>query len=80
MPWLLTVSSDGTWMTKTAPAYKAQVKLTIPIADGIDLPISFTAANRTEFIKEADVRGKIGFTFDVARIAERFKAGLFGKK
>ena len=80
MPWMLTISSEGKWMTKTTPAYKAQAKLTIPILDGIDLPISFTVANRTELIKETDVRGKIGFTFDVARIADRFKASLFGRK
>jgi hypothetical protein len=42
-----------------------QAKLTIPAkGSGVKIPISFTAANRTELIKERDVRGAIGVTFD----------------
>jgi hypothetical protein len=80
MPLLLTFSADGKWMTKMTPTYKAQAKLSIPLAEGIEIPLSVTVASRTDLIKEADVKGKIGFTIDVSRLADRFKAGLFGKK
>jgi len=43
-----------------------QAKLTIPVKDsGMKVPISITASNRTELIKEKDVRGSIGVTFDL---------------
>ncbi len=51
-----------------------QVKLTIPIkGTGFSLPISMTFANRTELIKEKDVRGNFGFTFDLDKILAKFK-------
>ncbi len=31
---------------------------------GVKVPVSFTLANRTELIKEKEVRGTIGVTFD----------------
>jgi predicted thioesterase len=43
-----------------------QVKLTIPVKDsGMKVPISITTSNRTELIKEKDVRGSIGLTLDL---------------
>lgn len=42
-----------------------QAKLTIPLASGVKVPISVTASNRTELIKEKDVRGSIGLTLDL---------------
>lgn len=51
-----------------------QLKLTVPIKGlGIKFPISFTFANRTELIKEKDVRGNFGFTFDLDTIFAKFK-------
>jgi hypothetical protein len=42
-----------------------QVGLSIPIKSlGIRFPVSITFANRTELIKEREVRGNIGFTFN----------------
>ena len=49
---------------------KGQAKIKIPIADGIDLPISLTFANRTELIDEKEVRGQFGFTFDLSRLVK----------
>ena len=41
-------------------------KLTIPVKDsGMKVPVSVTASNRTELIKEKDVRGSIGLTVDL---------------
>jgi hypothetical protein len=67
-PFYLDVSTQGNWMTGTKATYKAQGKITIPIADGIDFPISVTYANRTELIKENTVKGQFGFTVDTARL------------
>lgn len=67
-PWIMSLSSQGSWMTKTSPTYEAQAKLTIPIAHGLDLPISVSYASRTAFIKESNVQGKFGFTFDLSKL------------
>jgi len=51
-----------------------QLKLTIPLrGTGMRLPISVTFANRTEFIKEKEVRANFGFTFDLDTILAKFK-------
>ncbi len=42
-----------------------QATLSVPIKGaGVKIPISITASNRTELIKESDVRGTIGITLD----------------
>ena len=47
-----------------------QAKLTIPVkGTGTKVPISFTAANRTELIKEKrEIRANFGVTFDLDSI------------
>lgn len=51
-----------------------QLKLTVPIkGTGFKIPISVTFANRTELIKEKEVRGNIGITFDLDALFARFK-------
>lgn len=46
-----------------------QSKFTVPVkGSGIKIPISLTIANRSELIKEHDVRGAIGVTFDLDSI------------
>jgi hypothetical protein len=43
-----------------------QMKLTVPVKDsGVKVPLSITASNRTELIKEKDVRASFGITFDL---------------
>jgi hypothetical protein len=52
-----------------------QVKWTIPIGDtGLRLPLSFTFANRTELVKEREVRGNFGLTIDFDSILARFRS------
>jgi hypothetical protein len=49
--------------------FAGQGKLTIPVkGSGVKIPISFTVSNRTELIKETDIRGNIGVTFDLDTI------------
>ena len=51
-----------------------QLKLTIPVKPlGLRIPISVTFANRTELIKEKEVRGNFGFTFDLDQILGKLK-------
>ena len=43
-----------------------QAKVSLPVkGSGVKIPISFTCATRTELVKEKDVRGNIGITFDL---------------
>jgi hypothetical protein len=47
--------------------FVAQAKVTIPMGKGgsIKVPLAVTFSNRTELIKEKDVRANFGFTFDL---------------
>ena len=74
-PLLLSVEANGTGMTGATPMFKAQAKLTIPLLPGMDLPISISVANRSEFIKEKEVKGKFGFTFDLGKVLTAFRDG-----
>jgi hypothetical protein len=54
-----------------------QAKITIPVkGSGVKIPLSITASNRTELIKEKDVRASFGFSFDLDPLI----GGLFEKK
>jgi hypothetical protein len=66
-PLLFSLEADATGMTGESPMYRAQAKLTIPLLPGVEIPISVSVANRTELIKEQEVKGKFGFTFDVSK-------------
>jgi hypothetical protein len=75
-PLLLSIEADATGMTNTAPIYKAQAKLTIPLLAGMEIPLSVSVANRTEFVNEKEVKGKFGFTFDVSKVMKAFRDGF----
>jgi hypothetical protein len=72
-PWILSLGAEGEWMSQMTPTYQAQAKLTIPLIFGLNLPFSVSWANRTELIKESEVRGRFGFTFDIAKLANAFR-------
>ena len=72
-PWMFSIGAEGEWMTQMTPTYQAQAKVTIPIIFGLNLPVSVSWANRTELIKETEVRGRFGFTFDIAKLANAFR-------
>ena len=53
-----------------------QLKLTVPVKNsGVKIPLSITASNRTELIKEKDVRASFGITYDLDALI----GGLFRK-
>ncbi|MDT5159049.1 MAG: hypothetical protein QOH51_3406 [Acidobacteriota bacterium] len=65
---------DGTVLPNTkGDIAVGQIKLTIPFLDGMKLPISLSFANRTELVREKEVRGNFGFTFDIDKILAKFK-------
>lgn len=72
-PLKLAVSVEGKWQTKTSSTYVVQGKLTIPVMDGIALPLSASWANRSDLIKESYVKGNFGLTFDVAKLLSVFQ-------
>ncbi len=51
------------------PSYVGQLKLTIPLVSGVDLPLSFSYASSANLLHEAHTVGKFGLTFDLSRIA-----------
>jgi hypothetical protein len=54
-----------------------QAKLMVPIrGSGIKIPISFSVSNRTELIREKEIRGNIGLTFDLDVIAASIQGKL----
>jgi hypothetical protein len=67
-PITLSFQGEGKWLTSAKPTYTGQVKLTLPLFDGVALPLSFSVANRTDLINESEVRGRFGFTFDFAKL------------
>jgi hypothetical protein len=77
-----TVLPDGTVKTGTRGDLAfGQAKLTIPInfsGLSFNLPFSVTFANRTDLIKEKEVRGNFGFTFDLDPFFSRLKSSIFG--
>lgn len=51
-----------------------QFGLNIPIPGlGIKFPVSFTFANRTELVKEKEIRGNFGFTFNWDTLFSKIK-------
>ena len=50
-----------------------QLKLTIPIrGTALKIPLSVSFANRTELVKEKEVRGNFGITFDIDSLLAKF--------
>jgi len=61
---------------KKADLAVAQFKLELPIKLGVSLPFSVTYANATELIKEKEVRGNFGITFDVDKLFALTRSAL----
>jgi hypothetical protein len=67
--WLATpsVAGEADYGSNGTPIYKAQAKAVIPLRSGISAPLTFQFANRTAAGPHADVKGQIGFTFDLEK-------------
>jgi hypothetical protein len=63
---------NGVEQSRKGPINFGQVKLEFPTgSSGVRIPLSMTFSNRTELIKENQVRGQIGITFDFDKIFSR---------
>jgi len=67
-PVLLSTALEAKWLTKALPTYTGQFKLTIPLFNGVSLPLSVSVANRTSLINEKNVYGNFGISIDLARL------------
>ncbi|MFP5262560.1 MAG: hypothetical protein ACLGJB_11700 [Blastocatellia bacterium] len=70
-PLAVAVSGDGSWGSNGTPLYKAQLKVTIPIIAGLNIPLSFTYANRTS-APLADIKGQMAITADIGKMSKAF--------
>jgi hypothetical protein len=59
---------NGVELTTKGNIGLIQAKLTVPTKGGVSFPFSVTWANRTELIKEKEVRANIGVTFDFDKL------------
>jgi hypothetical protein len=60
---------NGVAVTRTGNIGLMQAKISVPVKNsGVKVPISLTVSNRTELVKEKDVRGSIGVTLDLDSI------------
>jgi hypothetical protein len=71
-PVYLFFTGQGDVQSGRFPIYRAQGKLTIPVMDGIDLPLALTYSNRTETGEKDTVKGQFSFTVDTARLYKLF--------
>ena len=69
-----TISSGLTIPDTKGDIATGQFGLNIPIKSlGIKFPVSFTFANRTELVKEKEIRGNFGFTFNWDTLFSKLK-------
>ncbi|HXJ37993.1 MAG TPA: hypothetical protein VNH18_01875, partial [Bryobacteraceae bacterium] len=68
----------ATLLTPKGNLVVGQLKYTLTLKSGTQLPIGFTVANRTELINSPEVRGHIGFDFDWSTLllAAKAKTGM----
>jgi hypothetical protein len=69
-PLRLSFSGEGDWLTKQLPQYTFQVKLTVPVAAGFDVPIVYQYANRAAQLNQPDSQVRLGLTVDLSRIGK----------
>jgi hypothetical protein len=73
-PLGLPVTVNGVQIDRTGNLGFVQARLRIPLAEsGFSIPVSLTYATRTELIDEKEIRGNIGLTFDLDKLAAAFR-------
>jgi hypothetical protein len=76
-PWVIYFSGAGRWLTNTGPTYEVQLKSSVPLYNGVNIPISFTWANKSTLVQEAHIisgsnfKSKFGFTLDVSKLLSK---------
>lgn len=71
-PVFFFLTGQGEAQSGRFPIYRAQAKITIPVMDGVDLPLAFTYASRNAEGKKDTLKGQFSFTVDTARLYKLF--------
>jgi len=66
-PVILSFGGEGNWATAKKPSYTGQVKISIPLLPGIDLPVAYRYANRVAQLNQSDSKALLGLSFDLSR-------------
>ena len=69
------LATNNSWAVNTKPIYSGQAKLTIPLVDGLEIPLSFVVASRTNASNKNIIKGQFAFTVDTAKLLK----GLLSK-
>ncbi len=72
-PVTLSFDFQGKWLTAARPQYTVQSQLTIPIAAGIDFPISYRWTNTQLMTNQSSGTLHMGLSVDIARVTQMFK-------
>lgn len=67
-PVVLSFSGEGNWATAKKPSYTGQVKISIPLIPGIDLPVAYRYANRVAQLDKSNSQTLLGLSFDLSRL------------
>ena len=73
------LSGDAKWLDGGRDSYQGQLKVTLPLFEGIEIPITMTVADRTMNDDSAELRGGVSFAVDTALVAELLMRGLAGR-
>ena len=67
-PLALDLAFEGLFIEAQDNTWRLQGKLTVPLMEGISLPVSVTWANRTELLEEEHTIGRVGLSVDTSRL------------
>jgi hypothetical protein len=67
VPWIGSLAGEGVWLTHTKPQYRVQAGIAVALFHGVDLPLTVSWANQSEFDDEDQVIANVGFTLDIAK-------------
>ena len=68
-PITFSAAFEGNWMTVQKPQYTGQVKVSFPIATGINFPIAYRYQDRAAQVSQSSSQAILGLSFDVASLA-----------
>jgi hypothetical protein len=71
----LDIASDAS-LLHGKRTYRAQAKATVSLISGLQIPVSITWANHADLVKESNVTGHVGISFDFSKASDFFKRSL----
>jgi hypothetical protein len=74
-PVMFSLAGEGKWLSNMDTIYRVQGKLTLPLADGLDLPLSLGYASKQELLLESGAYGKFGLTLDFGKLLVALRSG-----